>query len=119
VRGSKGLAVGQRIRLRLVGTHPVHAFIDFERLDAEAPRKEARLRRKQAWARDLRDRVGERFDAVVTGVTSRATWLRLDPSGIEGRLVRGVRSVTVGDRLGVLLLSADPERGFIDFARET
>ena len=97
----------------------MHGFIDFERLDAEAPRKEARLRRKQAWARDLRYRVGERFDAVVTGVTPRATWLRLDPSGIEGRLVRGVRSVTVGDRLGVLLLSADPERGFIDFARET
>ena len=119
VRGSKGLAVGQRVRLRLVGTDPVHGFIDFERLDAEAPRKEARLRRKQAWARDLRERVGERFDAVVTGVTPRATWIRLDPSAIEGRLVRGVRSVKVGDRIGVLLLSADPERGFIDFARET
>lgn len=76
------------------------------------------MRRKQAWARALRDRVGERFEAVITGVTPRATWLTLDHAGVEGRLVRGVRSVKVGDRVGVVLLSADPERGFIDFARD-
>ena len=34
-------------------------------------------------------RVGEAFDAVITGVTPKATWLRVEPSGIEGRLVRG------------------------------
>lgn len=76
------------------------------------------MRRKQAWARELRDRVGDRFEAVVTGDTPRATWIRLEPSGVEGRLVRSVRSVRVGDQIGVTLLSADPERGFIDFARE-
>jgi hypothetical protein len=43
---------------------------------------------------------------------------KLDPSGIGGRLVRGVRGSGVGDRVAVVLLSTDPERGFIDFARQ-
>ncbi len=118
VRGSKGLTVGTRIRARLLSADPVHGFIDLERVDAAEPRKEARTRRKQAWARELRDRAGERFDAVVTAVTPKATWLKLDGSGIEGRLVRGLHGLGAGDRVSVVLLSADPERGFIDFARE-
>jgi exoribonuclease R len=118
VRGSKELTVGMRIRVRLLSADPVHGFIDFERIDAAGPRKEARARRKQAWARELRDRVGERFDAVITGVSPRATWLKLAPSGIEGRLVRAAGSLRVGDRVAVILLSADADRGFIDFARE-
>jgi exoribonuclease R len=118
VRGSKGLAVGQRIRARLMSADPVHGFIDLESIDAAEPRKEARIRRKEAWARELRDRVGNRFDAVVTAVTPRATWLRLEPTGIEGRLVRGMRGLEAGHRVTVVLLAADPERGYIDFARE-
>jgi exoribonuclease R len=118
VRGSKGLAVGTQIRARLLSADPVHGFIDLERVDAAEPRRKARTRRKQAWARELRDRVGERFDATVTAVTPKATWLRLDGSGIEARLVRSLRGLGAGDRVPVVLLSADPERGFIDFARE-
>jgi exoribonuclease II len=118
IRGSKGLTAGQRIRVRLVNADPVHGFIDLECVDAAEPRKEARTRRKQGWARELRDRVGDQFDAVITAVTPRATWLRLDGSGVEGRLVRGMRGLAVGDPATVVLLSADPERGFIDFARE-
>jgi exoribonuclease-2 len=118
VRGTSGLTVGQRVRVRLLAADPVHGFIDFERVDGVEPRKQARTRRKQRWARELADRIGERFDAVITGVTPKATWLRLDPSGIEGRLVRGLRGVAVGDRVAVVLLSTDPDRGYIDFARE-
>ncbi len=118
VRGAKDLTVGQRVRVRLLGADPVHGFIDCAHVGGSDARKVARTNRKQAWAREMRDRVGERFDALVTGVTPRATWLRLDPSGVEGRLVRGVRMVSVGDRIPVALLSVDPERGYIDFARE-
>jgi len=32
--------------------------------------------------------------------------------------VRGRRGLRVGDETGVVLLSVDPTRGFIDFARE-
>ncbi|HVE78452.1 MAG TPA: RNB domain-containing ribonuclease [Gemmatimonadaceae bacterium] len=118
VRGYDGLAPGQRVRVTLVDADAVHGFIDFEHTEGVTPRKLARRRRKQEAARALRDRVGELFEAEVSGVTPRATWLRLvAPAAVEGRLVRGFRGLGVGERIRVELLRADPGRGFIDFAR--
>ena len=119
VRGQKPLAVGMRVPVTLVSADPVHGFIDFEYAPGVEPRKRTRAERKRAAARRLRDRVGERFDAEVTGVTPKAVWVRLvaPESGVEGRLVRGGRGLAAGDRMSVVLLSADPARGFIDFAR--
>ncbi len=65
----------------------------------------------------LADRAGEVFDAVVTGVKGRGTFVRLTLPPAEGKLVEGAEGLDVGDRLRVRLLSADPSRGFIDFAR--
>ena len=73
--------------------------------------------RKRQSAIALRQRVGDVFDAVVTGATSRATWLRILEPEAEGRLVRGRRGLRVGDALRVVLLSVDSVRGYIDFAR--
>jgi exoribonuclease-2 len=36
---------------------------------------------------------------------------------VEGRLMRGEHGLDVGDQIRVKLLSTDPQRGFIDFAR--
>jgi exoribonuclease-2 len=36
---------------------------------------------------------------------------------VEGKLERGFQGLDVGDRVRVRLMSTDPERGFIDFAR--
>jgi exoribonuclease-2 len=36
---------------------------------------------------------------------------------VEGRLDRGAEGLDVGDRVRVQLISTDPPRGFIDFAR--
>jgi exoribonuclease-2 len=36
---------------------------------------------------------------------------------VEGRLVRGMEGVDVGDVLSVRLLAVDEEQGFLDFAR--
>jgi exoribonuclease-2 len=66
----------------------------------------------------LRERIGEAFDAVVTGVSHKATWIRTAEPTAEGRLVRGREGLAVGDRVRVILLDADPERGWIDFARD-
>jgi exoribonuclease R len=118
VRGYRGLTLGQQVRVRLQSTDPVHGFIDFEYVPGVEPRKRERVLRKREMATALRDRIGERFDAEVTGVTDKATWVRTLETRIEGRLVRGFRGAAVGDRIGVVLLATDPVRGWIDFARE-
>lgn len=118
VRGYKGLTPGTRIRVRLVATDSVHGFIDFERDEGIEPAKLGRVARKQAAARALRSRIGDHSAATVTGVTRKATWIRTDGDGIEGRLVRGFHGLAVGQAVGVVLLAVDARRGFIDFARE-
>jgi exoribonuclease-2 len=118
VRGYKPLSEGMKIPVKLVNTDSVHGFIDFEYTQGVDPAKEERLARKRAAALSLLDRIGETFRAVVSGISKKATWLTIVPGDIEGRLVRGRRGLSVGDETGVVLLSADPVRGFIDFARE-
>jgi exoribonuclease-2 len=61
--------------------------------------------------------VGETFDAVVTGVKPKGTFARLLSPPADGMVVRRSRGLRVGQRIRVRLLSTDPERGFIDFAR--
>ncbi|MDB4871669.1 MAG: rnr 1 [Gemmatimonadales bacterium] len=118
VRGYKPLTVGMKVPVRLVNTDSVHGFIDFEYTQGVEPAKVDRQARKRASAEALRDRVGESFRAVVSGISKKATWVRTVPGDIEGRLVRGRRGLSVGDEAAVVLLAADPVRGFIDFARE-
>ena len=74
--------------------------------------------RKRLAARMLQDRVGEQFHAVVSGASRTATWIKTIPDGVEGRLVRGRHGLKVGDEMDVVLLAADPVRGFIDFSNE-
>lgn len=118
VSGYKPLKVGMRVPVRLIKTNSVHGFIDFEYDAGVAPAKSERLSRKREAARRLRRRIGDVFRARVTGNSPSATWIVLDPEGIEGRLVRGRSGLSKGDELSVVLLRADAERGFIDFARE-
>ena len=117
IRGYKGLEVGMTVPVKLVAADTVHGFIDFEHGPGIDARKQARIDRKRAAARKLEDRIGDRFDATVTGISSKATWITLE-DGTEGRLVRGTKGVAVGDALAVRLLTADAARGFIDFARD-
>ena len=84
---------------------------------ASAARKVERRLRKVAAAVLLSTHVGETFDAIVTGVTDRGTFARLLRPTADGRVVRGEEGLDVGDRIRVRLLSTDPERGFLDFAR--
>lgn len=73
--------------------------------------------RKSAAALLLESRVGEQFDAIVTGASSKGTWVRIIKPAAEGKVVRGEKGIDVGDRVRVELVSTDVERGFIDFAR--
>jgi ribonuclease R len=72
---------------------------------------------KSAAALLLESRIGERFDAFVTGASEKGTWVRLADLPVEGRLTRGFQGLDVGDRIRVQLTSTDVERGFIDFRK--
>ena len=73
--------------------------------------------RKSAAAILLAPRVGQRFDAMVTGASSKGTWVRIAEPVAEGRVIRGYEGWDVGDRVRVELVHTDAQRGFIDFAR--
>jgi ribonuclease R len=118
VRGFKGLAVGMTVPVTLIDTDSVHGFIDFEHTDGMDQKKHERLKRKREAALVLRDRIGESFRAAVTGTSAKATWVRLVHADIPGRLVRGRKGLAIGAEIDVVLLTADPVRGFIDFARQ-
>jgi VacB/RNase II family 3'-5' exoribonuclease len=83
----------------------------------EAAAKVERQVRKSAAAQLLSGRIGEMFDALVTGASEKGTWVRLLKPPAEGKLVRGQEGVKVGDQIKVQLASLNIERGFIDFAR--
>jgi exoribonuclease-2 len=72
--------------------------------------------RKSAAALLLADRVGEVFDAIVTGASHKGTWVRALRPPVEGRVVQGFEGLDVGDRVRVELIETDVERGYIDFA---
>jgi hypothetical protein len=63
----------------------------------------------------LSTRIGEKFDAMVTGATDSGTWVRLFHPPVEGKLEKGFEGRKVGDRLRVQLAFTDVERGYIDF----
>jgi exoribonuclease-2 len=83
----------------------------------DAANKVERLVRKAAAALWIGNRIGQEFDAVVTGASPKGTWVRLRQPAVEGRVEQGQEGLDVGDRVRVRLLSTDPDQGFIDFAR--
>jgi len=72
---------------------------------------------KSAAALLLESRIGEQFDAIVTGASPKGTWARLLAMPVEGRLVHGFKGIDVGDRIRVQLISVDVKRGYIDFGK--
>ena len=85
--------------------------------EEDAAKKVERQVRKSAAAMLLESRIGEQFDAIVTGASDKGTWVRILHPPIEGRLEHGFEGVDVGHRLRVQLIRTDVERGYIDFKR--
>jgi exoribonuclease-2 len=83
----------------------------------DAAKKVERQVTKSAAAMLLESRIGEQFDAIVTGASDKGTWVRLLQPPIEGRLESGFEGLDVGHRLRVQLVRTDVERGYIDFKR--
>jgi VacB/RNase II family 3'-5' exoribonuclease len=84
----------------------------------DAARKVEREMSKRIAALAMSTRIGETFDAIVTGVTSHGTFVRVLKPAVEGLLAQGQQGMDVGDKLRIKLIRTDIERGYIDFARD-
>jgi len=116
--------ITQRLLKAALAQHPCPYPIDeLEQLASHCTRQEdaaskvERQVRKSAAALVIASRIGDRFDAVVTGASPKGTYVRIASPPIEGRVVKGERGLDVGDRIRVQLASVDVERGYIDFVR--
>jgi VacB/RNase II family 3'-5' exoribonuclease len=83
----------------------------------DAARKVEREMTKHLAAVAMSPRIGQIFDALVTGVTPKGTFVRVLQPHVEGLLAQGQQGLDVGDRLRVKLIRTDVQRGYIDFAR--
>ncbi|MGA7575529.1 MAG: RNB domain-containing ribonuclease [Terriglobales bacterium] len=83
----------------------------------DAARKVEREMSKRLAAVAMSHRVGETFDAIVTGVTPKGTFVRVMQPHIEGLLAQGAQGLHVGDKVRARLTRTDVQRGFIDFAK--
>jgi exoribonuclease-2 len=82
----------------------------------DAARKVEREMSKRLAAIAMSHRVGETFDAIITGVTPKGTFVRVMQPHMEGLLAQGAQGLQVGDKLRAKLVRTDVQRGFIDFA---
>ncbi|RLT36329.1 MAG: RNB domain-containing ribonuclease [Chloroflexi bacterium] len=111
------------LKAALAGHAAPYGYAELETLathlsaQENAANKVERQVAKSAAALLLEARIGEQFDAFVTGAAEKGTWVRLLRIPVEGRVMAGFEGVDVGDRMRVQLLSVDVERGFIDFKR--
>ena len=78
-------------------------------------KKVERFMRKAAAAVLMQDRVGETFEAFVTGASERGTYVRLINPPVEGKVMRGGGNLKVGHKVMVRLISTDPYNGYVDF----
>ncbi|MCX6083852.1 MAG: RNB domain-containing ribonuclease [Caldiserica bacterium] len=117
------LVTQRLLKAALAGRHAPYGIDELSALAAhcteqeDAANKVERQVGKSAAALLLESRIGEQFDAIVTGAAAKGTWARLLSLPVEGRVVRGFEGLDVGQRTRVQLLSVDVDRGFIDFKR--
>ena len=86
-------------------------------LKEDAARKVEREMSKRLAAAAMSSRVGEIFDAIVTGAGPHGTFVRVMKPLLEGLLAQGSQGLDVGDKLRVRLMRTDVQRGYIDFAK--
>jgi VacB/RNase II family 3'-5' exoribonuclease len=117
------LLIQRLLKAAMAGTPPPYGNDELVALaqhcteQEDAAKKVERQVVKSAAALLLSPRVGETFDATVTGAGDKGTWVRIYRPPVEGKLDKGFEGLQVGDRLRVKLAYTDVERGYIDFVR--
>lgn len=115
------LIMQRLIKSYLLKTKIPYGKKELANLAAHSTKKEddaAKIERrliKCAAAFVLKKEIGKTFEAMVTGASSKGTWVRLIEPSIEGKLVKGFQGVDVGDFTKVKLIRVDVQKGYIDF----
>ncbi|MHB1248624.1 MAG: RNB domain-containing ribonuclease [Polaromonas sp.] len=116
------LITSRLLKAALAGKPPPYSNTELGKLalhctqQEDAAQKVERRMRKSEAALLLESRIGQRFDAIVTGSTDAGVWVRIFSPPTEGKLVAGMGDLKVGEKIRVKLVAANVERGFIDFA---
>ena len=112
------------LKAAMAGQAPPYSTEELETLAKHCTEMEDKAKKverqvvKSAAAMLLEPRIGEQFDAFVTGASDKGTWVRIIDPPVEGKLMNGAKGLDVGVHLRVQLVSTNIERGFIDFAKE-
>jgi len=116
--------VTQRIiKAMLAGQPPAYSDAELGAIAANctakgnAARKVERGMTKRMSAVALSNRVGQTFDAMVTGVNEHGSFVRVITPRVDGMLVRGGDGLEVGDKVRVKLVRTDVNQGYIDFEK--
>ena len=72
---------------------------------------------KSANAILMKLRIGEIFEAIISGASPKGTWIRLFNPHVEGKLVTGFEGLKVGQKLNARLTYVNVELGYIDFEK--
>ncbi|HMD89511.1 MAG TPA: RNB domain-containing ribonuclease [Anaerolineaceae bacterium] len=92
-----------------LATHCTEAEDDADKVERQVGKSAAALL--------LQSRIGEQFDAIVTGASEKGTWVRCLSVPVEGKVVSGFAGIDVGDRVRVQLVDVDVQKGYIDFKK--
>lgn len=117
------LVMQRLVKAALAGNPPPYTIAALDDIARHCTEQEGRANAverqvlKAAAAFLLDQRIGEVFDAVVTGVAPKGTFVRLHQPLVEGRVVQGFEGLDVGDTTRVRLVAVDPHQGHIDLAR--
>jgi VacB/RNase II family 3'-5' exoribonuclease len=116
--------VGQRvIKSMLAGQKNPYSDAELTAVAANCTQKEDAAKKverdmaKRLAAVAMQHRIGEVFDAIVTGATEKGTFVRVSQPRLEGLLAQGAQGLDVGDKLRAKLIRTDVQKGYIDFAR--
>jgi exoribonuclease-2 len=116
--------IAQRILLAALNKQEMpYSKKDLENLAEHCTMKEddadkiERKMRKSAAALVLSKDIGREYQAIVTGVNEKGTWVRILTPPVEGKLIKGFDFVDVGDKIKVKLLNTDVLNGYIDFGK--
>ena len=114
--------VTQRLLKAAIASKPVpYTLEQLEQIANRCTSKEDDVKKlerqveKSANAMLLESRIGEEFDAIVSGSSPKGTWIRLFNPHVEGKLVKGFIGLKVGQKLKARLIQINVEAGFIDF----